>query len=265
MAAGERLRAVIQEQQALAQRLAEFRDKPQPIAQQQRRAQQLAQEQADLERELTEATQDLRDAAAAAEANLPRMSQGAAQMAERIDQMQIGRDMADAQAHAQQGEGRAAHESAAAAAEKLDALLSDANGLPQQGSQDLDGCFNLPREQMRQALQQMAQSRGIPGRGTQGSDGSGFSGSQARMAVQGPATRGNQNGAGEGQRTGGHGDGQGTEHGVEVLDPHESIDPSEAARRAGGGAAMPGVPIEYRGEAEAYFRRLAEDAAEDNP
>lgn len=260
MAAGERLRAVIGEQQELAQRLSEFRDKPNLTPEQQRQAQQLAQEQSELEQELAEATQQLRDAAEAGAENLPRMAGGAREMAERIDQMQIMQDMAQASGHAEQGADRAAHESAQQAADKLDKLLSDANGLPNEGSQDLDGCFNLPREQMREAMQQMAQSRGIPGRGQQGGDGSGFSGSQARMAVQGPAMRGNQRGGAEGQRSGGHGDGQGRDHGVETLDPSESLDPQQAATRAGGGAAMPGVPLEYRDEAQAYFRRLAEDA-----
>ncbi len=260
IAQGERIRMVAAEQADLAQRMAAFKNQEQLSSADQIRAQRMAQEQAALEQELADAAQRLRAAAEAAQEKLPSMAGGAMKIADAIDALQIPGDMADMQKLATAGEGRYAYEAARSAADKLDSLLSDCNSMGGQAESDLDGCFNLPRERMRESMQQMAQGRGVPGLGQRGGDGSGFAGSNARMGIRGPASRGGPGGA-EGRQSGTRGDGKGGVPGdVEILDPAESLSPEHAATRGGGTGVLPGVPLLYREEAEAYFQRLADDS-----
>ncbi len=263
-AQGERLRMIIQEQDDLAQRLSAFNHADTLSGADQLRLQRMAQEQSALETELTETTAALRAAADAAQDLLPNMSAGAMSIADRIDSMNIVGDMNQAAARAAAGQHRDAYAPARAAADKLDSLLSDCNSMGQQADSDLDGCFNLPRESISQSLQQMAQARGVPGMGQRGGDGAGFSGSQARMAIRGPAQLGQNGGGADGRLSGAAGEGGGQTDGrVETLEPVETLRPGERTGRGGAGGVLGGVPLPYRGEAEAYFRRLADDAVGD--
>ena len=112
-------------------------------------------------------------------------------------------------------------------------------------------------------MKQMAQGRGVPGlgKGKQKGDGSGFSGSQPRMMVMGPHIP-----------TGTKTDAQSGATGrtdARTAVPLASIGQSAAAEtlnpelgsaRQNTAGAMSGVPVQYRDQAEAYFRRLAEES-----
>ena len=109
-------------------------------------------------------------------------------------------------------------------------------------------------EQYQQCLSQMAQSRGVPG--TNPGSGSGYSqgGSQAPMSVRGP---GGRQGPGErGRRNGRMGQANSGFDDEAVL---ESIEAGAAEERGANAGYIVGVPEEYREEAEAYFRRIADE------
>jgi hypothetical protein len=90
--------------------------------------------------------------------------------------------------------------------------------------------------------------------------GSGMPGQMARMPTIGPAVPA----GGSGRSQGGLGDpgGRGATAepglGSGVQDEHISADP--ANQTAGNAYPLPGVPAEYREQAEAYFKRLAEES-----
>jgi hypothetical protein len=129
-------------------------------------------------------------------------------------------------------------------------------------SGDLDGCFSLSKPGLQQSLGQMAQGRQIPGLGQQqGSQGSGFAGSQARMAIFGPhhVSQGDSDAnRSSGSATHGAGDrGAGREgdgsRSAEALNPATRQTPRTAAGN------LHGVPLGYREQAEAYFKRIAKE------
>ena len=259
---GERLRAAIMQQRQLADRLAEFRDRKNLSPDDQERMQRLAKDQELLQQEIEEARADLEKTAKAAQKALPRMSSGALDVAHAIEQMQVGQDQAKAARSARGGQGEDASGAAESAAKKLESLLKDmpsSNGAAQSG--DLDGCFKLSKSGLQQALNQMGQGRQMPGLGPQGNQGSGFSGSQTRMSIFGPhrisegesdAAR-NSGSAQQGTGRGGAGPEREATRGAETLNP--STRPS--SRSAAGN--MHGVPLPYRDQAEAYFKRIAKE------
>ena len=156
------------------------------------------------------------------------------------------------------------------AAQKLDSLLSDCcNPQGVAGEMPLDPGLALSRQQMLRSLQQLAQGRNLPGlnygnRG-QGRHGRGFAGSMARMSIRGPhlESRGEAGGpsgvSGAQVKGGGYRGSDGAEFpGAEAISAgsHGSAGPAAGNLR--------GVPVDYRDQAEAYFRRLAEEQSGGN-
>ncbi len=260
LAQAERVRGVIDGQQELAQRMAALRDVKEPTAAQRQRMKQLAEEQAALERELADATAGLESAAEAAQELLPTMCSSATALCEAIRSNQINDDMRGAAEGGRAGNGAEAARLAQLAADKLDALLSDCQGMSGQAQQELDGCLSLPRYALRNAMDQMAQSRNIPGLGNKpGGRGGGYAGSQTRLTVIGPSRLGSGESDRHAHRGHGHGQGRaGTEHGL-TGDDAESLTPDSVTARGGDVAVLIDVPQPYRELAEAYFKRLAEE------
>jgi len=82
----------------------------------------------------------------------------------------------------------------------------------------------------------------------------------ATANVQGPAGGLRSEGSSEDQRSGGQGQGgSGSQPAAEILNPDEALNPHDTSQHTAGAAALPGVPIEYREDAAAYFKRLAEE------
>jgi hypothetical protein len=142
-----------------------------------------------------------------------------------------------------------------------------------QGPGGLDGGLRLSRDQLRNSLEQLSQGRGIPGMGEKGQNGlqgqagqagqqhgqagEGQSGSEARSVVMGPHMQ--QTGQADrlaGQAAGD--DGPGGVGGGNDARGAESLDPGAGDGRTTTAGNLRGVPVGYREQAEAYFRRLAE-------
>lgn len=262
MAQGERIRRIAQEQDELAVRMAALAEPRALTSEEQRRADALAQEQARLRDELNEAAPALREAADNASGLLPNMSAGALSVADRIDSLRIIPTQTAAEKASLSGNGPLAHQAALEAAEKLDSLLSDVQQTQAQANNDLDGCFNLPRQNMQNALQQMASARGVPGMGSQGGSGAGMSGAMASMSMVGPSVPGQPGGdslAQQGRRGGRGGRGESASSDVDTDVHAEVIHADTTDATATRAMHLPGVPAEYREQAAAYFRRIAEE------
>jgi hypothetical protein len=258
----ERMQSIIQRQRDLADRLAEFRNQEQLTPDQQQRAQRLAKEQDLLRQEMEEATEQLQKAAEQAKDRLPKTASDAQKLCEACRQMGIGEDQNQAARQARSGAGKESFEAAERAAQKLESLQSgmcNAEGAGQE--MNLDQGLKLSKGQGKQSLKQLAQGRGIPGMSQgQGQEGGGFGGSRAEMVVLGPATPiGGESDARSG-RTGASGPGHPGEGGL-FGDPRgaESLTPTARSGRLTTQGNMRGVPVGYRDQAEAYFRRLAEE------
>lgn len=271
----DRLKAVIEAQRELEQRLASFQNKEELSAAEQLRARELGAEQAQVRGELTDVMRELEAAAKDAEKLLPQMSASAKELVAKIEALAVVRDMKDATRLAEAGEGRASHTAADSAADKLESLLEEAGpslqpmpGQPMPGQPMIDGPLRLTDEMMQNAMQQMAQARGVPGLspgqqpgqqpGRNQGPGSGMGqggGSRAPMAVRGPNARPDDRGR-QGRRNGRTG--QATADG-ELDSASESIDAGTSEAREASGGYIAGVPQRYRDEAEAYFRRLADE------
>lgn len=263
---GERIRRVALEQAELAVRMSGLADSVTLNPEQQARAEALSQEQAKLREELAEAAEALSVAATEAGEALPNMSAGAMAVVDQIEGLGIVVTQSAAEKAARAGRGGLAHQAALKAADDLDSLLSD-TGPAMAGDSDLDGCFNLPRQRMQNAMNQMmaGMNAGVPSMGRQGGQGAGMSGSLAQMSMMGPGVpgppgQGAEDGArGNRRRAGGGRSGLGEDSGEtgdrpEYLQMHSSTTAGESV------AARQGVPTEYREQAEAYFRRLAEES-----
>jgi len=265
VAAGERIRQVAREQKDLAEQLSEYRLQEKLSPSDALKVNELAQQQRLLQEEMQSATEALEAASEAAAEALPNMSSGAARIAQLATDMQITQDQGDAAQLAQAGVGRYAFESADSAARKLDSLLSDP--VMQAGmnpSQCLDGCFSLPRDQIQASLDMMGQSRMIPGLGQRGQDGYGMYGSMANMTMVGPSV-GNESDSNTEQEGIGQGNGQGDDPNAgsnAFAEGAQNIDPDQTRTHNSAIMLIPGVPPEYREEAEAYFRRLADDSSQ---
>jgi len=262
LAQGERIRRIARAQDELAVRMAAL-SRPRALNdEEQQRADALAREQARLREDLSEASAALRVAAEQAGGLLPNFSGGALAVADRIDSLRIIPAQAAAEKASLAGNGPLAHQAALEAAKKLDSLLSDVQQNQAQANNDLDGCFNLPRQDMQNALQQMASARNVPGMGTRGGSGAGMSGSMANLSMLGPNVPGQPGGdnlAQDGQRGGRGGRG---ESALGETDPDaraEVIHADASDSTATSALHLPGVPAEYREQAAAYFRRIAEE------
>ncbi len=262
LAQGERIRRVAQEQDELAVRLSGLSEPRALSTEEQARAGLLAREQARLRDELSEAHEALLVAAEQAREVLPNMSRGAMSVVDKIENLRIVPTQTAAQKASLAGNGPLAHQAAREAADKLDSLLSDVAQAQAQAGGDLDGCFLLPRQQIQSALQQMAAGRGLPGMGTQGGSGVGMSGASARMSMMGPAVPGQPGGdslAKAGRRGGRGGRGR-IVSGAEDADAAAEVIHADASQHTSRVVSQfPGVPAEYREQAEAYFKRIAEE------
>lgn len=262
VAQAERLRAVILQQRDLADRMAQFRDRQSLNADEQRRADRLAKEQELLQQELEESRDALKKAAEEAKESLPNMSSAAEKICEALGEMQAEADQQQAATSARSGDGKSAHQAAETAASKLEKLLSEC-GSPQSATEsgDLDGCLKLPKPSLQQSLQQLSQGRKIPGLGQKGESGSGYAGSQARMAVYGPQmpSQGHSESTRSGRGRDAKGGGRGFESGFDNPLGVESLTPEGRAGERTGTGRMRGVPVGYRDQAEAYFKRIAEE------
>ena len=259
IAQAERIRAIVEEQQGLADRLASLRDRNRFDMAEQRVADLLAAKQALLRQELHEAQAGLRTAAEEAVEVLPGMSGDAMDICDAIDDLQIESDQRDAERLAGAGDGAGAHQAAQSAADKLDSLLIDT--CAKTGEGELADSLQLPRMSVIESLKQLAQGRTLPGLGQQGGTGVGMQGSMAQMAVMGPAVRaaGSESAASQGLTRGAGRGGAGAAGSGDGAESWEELTPSRTTGRGQGATAMPGVPGRFREEAEAYFRRLATD------
>jgi hypothetical protein len=262
MAELDRLAAIIEAQRAIEKRLSAFEDKDTPDLAEQLRARELGIEQEELREELESTKQAMQAAAEEATDLLPEMSASAKEIVKQIDELGITEDMQQASQSAEAGRAAPAHAASDAAADKLESLIAQCKDCQQQlgqGQGKIDGPLKLTPEQYQKSLEQMAQGRGVPGTtpGTQPGSGSGFSqgGSQAPMTVRGPGGRQGQ----PGQRSARNGQqgGSGTSIGEEAG--AESIEAGTSQEREASSGYIVGVPEEFREEAEAYFRRLAEE------
>jgi hypothetical protein len=262
LAQGARIRRIAREQDELAVRVSGLAELDDWNDEGHQRAEALAEQQADLRDELNEAREALREAAGQAGEALPNMSSGAVSVANRIEELRIVPTQAAARKALLAGSGPLAHQAAREAADKLDSLLSDVAQGQSQASGDLDGCFLMPREQIQSALQQMAAGRGMPSMGTQGGSGFGMSGSFAQMSMIGPAMPGQPGGDSatrQGRRGTRGGPGQPGSEADPAAEPVEVIHAEASAHSVQGVSRLPGVPAEYREQAEAYFKRIAEE------
>ena len=298
LAQTERLKGIIQQQRELATRLGEFQNQSNLSPEQQQRADQLARQQELLEQELQEVAKELEAGAGEAAERLPRMSESALQIAQAIREMEIPLDQQQAAAQARQGAGREAHERADSAADKLEQLAGQCPNCQSAAGEMCSGVdrpLSLSMDSLQQSLEQLAQGRGLPGmprpgQGSgqgqrSGSGGSGtsgmsgrpqggagdlsrwrpgqtFSGSQARTPILGPRMLMEQQQARPGGQLGAN------ERGRFVpglsgnpLGESELLSPEARESRASSAGSLRGVPVPYRRDAEAYFRRLAEDEA----
>ncbi len=252
----DQLAAIIEAQRNLEQRLSVFESKEELNAAEQLRARELGAEQQELREMLEETTEQMKAAAEEAEELLPQMSASAKDLVQKIEDLAIVRDMNDATRLADAGEARTAHTASDYAADKLESLISACKECRSQGQgmAQIDGPLKLTPEQYQQCLSQMAQSRGVPG--TNPGSGSGYSqgGSQAPMSVRGP---GGRQGPGQlGRRNGRMGQ---ANSGFDDQATLESIEAGTAEERGASAGYIVGVPEEYREEAEAYFRRIADE------
>lgn len=257
MAQLDQLASIIEAQRSLEQRLSVFENKEELDAAEQLRARELGAEQQELRQLLEETAKEMKAAAEEAEELLPQMSASAKDIVKKIEDLAIKRDMNDATRLADAGEARTAHTASDSAADKLESLISPCEDCKKQGQArgQIDGPLKLTPEQYQQCLSQMAQARGVPG--TNPGSGSGYSqgGSQAPMSVRGPGGRS----ADKGQRGKRNGRAGQAKAGFDDETAKEAIDAGTAEGRAARSGYIVGVPEEYREEAEAYFRRIADE------
>ncbi len=274
MSEASRLQEVMQQQRELADRLQALPEMPQPTPAQQRRADRLAREQELLEQELQDAQTALREAAQQSQQDLPRTAADAERLCQAISSQGIPQDQQQASQSARQGMPRQAEQAAERAAEKLESLASQCPN-PQGASGELDGGLGLSRESLQQTLQQLAQGEGLARLGAQsgrgappsasspgppGTERSRASGGKSQFGLRGPqppqeAFQGRRRGQGRDER-GGPGDPAWADDELAEAERIESQSRQSTANAAGN---LRGVPVGYRDQAEAYFRRLAEE------
>jgi hypothetical protein len=260
------IQQVMQQQRQLADRFQPLPDQTGMTAEQQRRADRLAQEQERLDQELQEAQRALREAAEKAADDLPRTSSDACRLCDAIDQLGVPQDQRQAARAARQGAGGDARRAAEQAADKLESLAAkcpNAQGVGEELAEgDLDRGLRLTAEGLQRTLEQLSQAQSLPtlGQGSQPRR-DGRDGSRSQFGLHGPqppreafqARRGRR--ASDPRGRGEEGSPDGTYAATEVIEAES------CTSRAGGAGNLRGVPVGYRDQAEAYFRRLAEEAA----
>jgi hypothetical protein len=258
----DRIRHVIQQQRELADRLQPFQNMNQLTEQQQRRAARLAREQEMLRQELDEALSALEQAAQQAAETLPKTSGDASRLCQGIRQSGAMADQDQAAQSARGGQGQGAHQAAAEAAEKLEAFLSQCDNAGSSAPGDLDRGLALSQSGIRNSLQQMAQGRAMPGlKSGQGQSGRGMGGSMSRFSLRGPSmpmtgSADGRSGRMTARQAKGRYDGSESANDAQAA---ESISVDSRFGTATGAGNLRGVPVGYRDQAEAYFRRLSEE------
>ena len=251
--------AIVEQQRQLAERMGQFRNKELLSPAEQIRARRMSQEQVELRDQLEGLLEEMDNQSQEAQMLLPKMSSSVADLVEQIRQLNVLRDQTDAAVLSQAGRGRYAWRAADDAANKLESLVRQCQNPGGQVSEDIDSPLGLTAEQISLSLDQLAQSRGLPGTGT-GNSGSGYYGSRTNINLLGPhASKGKGQTEADMQGTG---DGTGSQRkgsGQNGQDP-ESIVPGQAAGRGQNVPSMPGVPIRFRSLVEEYFRRLADES-----
>jgi hypothetical protein len=257
-------------QRDVADRLAQFRDQEKLSGDDRERAERLAKEQELVQQELEEVTQALEKAAEAARDDLPKMAESALALCRDLKEMQIPDDQSAAARQARQGSGEKAHAACESAAQKLESLVSrlcDCEGAGEELAGKLDGPLKLSKPGMKKSLKQLSQGRRLPGFRPSGESqgqaqsGSGMAGSRARTVIVGPHTPspGDSDAVQSGMMPGeGRGRGLGMNLNPDEKGNPETLTPAASGDRAVSGQNMRGVPVGYRDQAEAYFKRLAE-------
>jgi hypothetical protein len=263
----QRIEAVVREQRELANRLQTLEVNPAAEHAQQRRADQLARQQERLNQVLDEAASALRTAADEAKESLPRTSADACRLCDSIEQAGVSGDQQQAARAARQGAVPQAQQSAQQAAEKLESLAC-----PSSGAQDLAGEWNadeldrglgLSRQGVAQMLQQMLAARSAS---TLGANRNAVptdarrSAGDARVGLHGPRPPSEIFAARRGRRADSPVRGGAESFRDEPSKRVEVIDASARHGTADAAGNVRGVPVGYRDQAEAYFRRLAEEA-----
>ena len=257
----ERIMVITRQQRELADRLAQFRNRERLTPTEQIRAKRMADEQAQLERDLQDAVEQMKRLGEQNAGDLPRMSASVTKIARSVEDLKVQRDQRDAARLAEGGSGRYAAQAAESAASKLESLIRECGGnegMMNAACDDLDKALQLTKARIAQSLQQLAQGRGIPGSGGPGTDG--YYGSQSPVTVMGSRGSGDSADprAGRGNQSRRPTVSQGRSG-----SPSERLNPEAAGARGVGDSAagaMPGVPARYRQLAEAYFRRLADES-----
>ena len=259
MAQVERIRLVVELQQDLTKRMAQFRNRHRLTLFEQRTGNKFADEEAVLAQELQDVQDQLQQAASNAAPVLPGMSHGAMQICNRINRLQIHTDLLAAQQMARAGQGTGAHRAAASAAQKLNSLLSNCQSIGDSGPDELCAALDLPRFRAANALAQLSQGQRLLSMDQQSNPSTRFAGSKTHLAVLGPVNRASgmdrftprqwlgDRGAGSANSA------NDDRSSIEVLTPEVTTE------RGNRSSIMANVPLRYRQEAEAYFRRLAED------
>ena len=185
--------------------------------------------------------------------------------------MQVPDDQSTAARQARKGSGETAHAAAETAAKKLESLvarLCDCDGAGEELAGKIDGPLKLSVPGMQNSLRQLSQGRSIPGLLRNGESqgqmqsGRGLAGSRARTVVVGPHTP--SPGDAEAVQFGmtpndGRGRGPGINSNPDGGLSPETLTPAASRDRTVSGQNMRGVPVGYRDQADAYFKRLAED------
>lgn len=268
MAATEQIREVIHQQREIADRMQGFLYQDELTTGVQHRLDQLAKQQELLREELEQASEQLRPVAEQAAEKLPKTSGDAMRLWNAIQEKGILADQDTAAEMARSGICQAALDAAELAAQKLESLLSDCcNPEGVAGEMPLDPGLGLSKDQMRNSLNQLSQGRQLPRlqRGVQsGQQGRGAAGSLSRMTVRGPHHEPQGDGGGPGGFAGAQAKGKGYQGGSSSSIPAaESITSDQHSSQHHAAGHLRGVPVVYRDHAEAYFRRLAEEATND--
>jgi hypothetical protein len=257
------LQSIIEGQRELAERLASA--VPQGSAPADRaRLEKLGDEQRFLEKKLRETVDELARLSAECKEALPRMSASAGRLVRAARKLEAWNDQALA-AGACPDQPQGAAEYGEVAAEKLETLLSECRS-NSEGGDELDGCLSLCKNpgaaSARQMIQgmKMGMKMGMTG---QGGMGGGAMGAMATMGLVGPRLPSTSKSvsarSGEGKT------GQSQQKKTSILPkqagPAGAIVAESTLENPGDARQIPGVPQAYRDLAEAYFRRLARDAA----
>lgn len=262
----ERIRAVIIQQRELEAKLAELRDTPaaELNPEERQRLAGYAEKQSALRDELEDAALMLRETAELAGPLLPKMSGTSIYLCDKIDEIAVYADMEQAAQYMALPEPGRAHATALVAADKLETLLSDCQGVGGQSEFDLDGCLSLPKMNLQNALQQMTQSMNMGMGNKAGGMGAGMAGNMSTASLIGPRMMGSRGESRSADSARGDGRANRAAFGETFLPEGgeaEVLNPESTDARGRSAVAVPGVPARYQDIAAAYFQRLADEAA----